>query len=122
VGALEDPTAAPALVDVLDAEQWDLRNAAARSLVALDSDGLDAVIAAMDKISDRGIAHFAGLVDVAGRMESIVRRASGGDAARDRFVRRACAAGVHARIDELATGSPDVGRYAAGVLVGRSAA
>jgi hypothetical protein len=116
LGTLEDPAAAPALVEELDAEEWDLRNAAARSLVALDSDGLDAVITAIDPISDRGIAHFAGLVDVAGRMESIVRRASGGDAACDRFVRKACAAGVHARLDELATGSPEVGRYAAGVL------
>ena len=111
-----------ALVEELDAEEWDLRNAAARSLVALDSDGLDAVITAMDTISDRGVAHFAGLVDVAGRMESIVRRASSGDAACDRFVRRACAAGVHAALDELATGSPEVGRYAAGVLAAESAA
>jgi hypothetical protein len=122
LGALEDPAATPALADVLNAEQWDLRNAAARSLVALDSDGLDAVITSIDTISDRGFAHYAGLVDVAGRMESIVRRASGGDAACDRFVRRACAAGVHARIDELARDSPDVGPYAAGVLMGRSAA
>jgi hypothetical protein len=116
LGALEDPTAAPALVEELDAEEWDLRNAAARSLVALDSEGLEAVIVAMDTIPDRGIAHFAGLVDVAGRMESIVRRASGGDIACDRFVRRACAAGVHARLDELAAGSLEVGRYAASVL------
>jgi HEAT repeat protein len=116
LGALEDPAATTALVEELDAEEWDLRNAAARSLVALDSDGLDAVFAAMEGISDRGVAHFAGLVDVAGGMESIVRRASGGDAACDRFVRRACAAGVHARLDELAAGSPEVGRYARGVL------
>lgn len=116
LGALEDPEAATALVEELDAEEWDLRNAAARSLVALDSDGLDAVIAAMDTISDPGIAHFAGLIDVAGRTESIVLRASGGDAACDRFVRRACAAGVHARLDELATSSPEGGRYAARVL------
>jgi hypothetical protein len=121
LGALEDPAAASALVEELDAEEWDLRNATARSLVALDSDGLDAVIAAMEMISDRGMAHFAGLVDVAGRMESIVRRASSGDAASDRFVRRACVAGVHARLDELATGSPEVGRYAAGVLAAESA-
>ena len=121
LGALEDPAAAPALVEELDAEEWDLRNATARSLVALDSEGLDAVIAAMETISDRGVAHFAGLVDVAGRMESIVRRASSGDAASDQFVRRACVAGVHARLDELATGSPEVGRYAAGVLAAESA-
>jgi hypothetical protein len=122
LGALEDPAAAPALVEELDADEWDLRNAASRSLVALGSDGLEAVIAALDTISERGIAHFAGLIDVAGRMESIVRRASGGDAACDRFVHGACAAGVHARLDELAAGSPDVGRYAAGVLEGRSTA
>ena len=121
LGVLEDPAAAPALVEELDAEEWDLRNAAARSLVALDSDGLDAVITAMDTISDRGVAHFAGLVDVAGRMESIVRRASGGDAACDRFVRRACAAGVHARLDELATGSSEVAVYSAEVLAVESA-
>jgi len=121
LGALEDPAAAMALVEELDAEEWDLRNAAARSLVALNSDGLGAVVAAMDTISDRGIAHYAGLVDVAGRTESIVRRASGGDAACDRFVRRACAAGVRARLDELATSSPEVGRYAAGVLAAESA-
>jgi hypothetical protein len=121
LGALEDPAAAPALAEELDAEEWDLRNAAARSLVALDSDGLDAVIASMATTSDRGVAHFAGLVDVAGRMESIVRRASGGDAGCDGFVRRACAAGVHARLDELATGSMELGRYAAGVLAAESA-
>jgi len=121
LGALEDPAAATALVEELDAEEWDLRNAAARSLVALDSDGLDEVISAMDRISDRGVAHFAGLVDVAGRMESIVRRASSGDAACDRFVRRACAAGVHARLDELATGSPEVAVYSAEVLAVESA-
>jgi HEAT repeat protein len=122
LGALEDVAAAPALVEELDAEEWDLRNAAARSLVALDSDGLDAVISAMDTISDTGLAHFAGLVDVAGHMESIVLRASGGDAACDRFVRRACAAGVKARLDELARGSPEVGRYAAELLAEESAA
>jgi HEAT repeat protein len=116
LGALEDPAAVPALVEELDAEEWDLRNAAARSLVALDPDGLDGVMTAMDTVSDRGVAHFAGLVDVAGRMESIVRRASGGDSACDRFVRRACAAGVRARLDELAAGSLEVGRYAAAVL------
>jgi HEAT repeat protein len=121
LGALEDPAAAPALVEALDAEEWDLRNAAARSLVALDSAGLDAVLTDLDTISDPGVSHFAGLVDVAGRMDSIVRRASDGDAACDRFVRSACAAGVHARLEELATGSPQVRRYAAGLLAPESA-
>jgi HEAT repeat protein len=122
LGVLEDRVAAAALAEELEAEEWDLRDAAARSLVALEADGFDAVIEAMVTISDRGIAHFAGLVDVAGRMESVVRRASGGDAGCDRFVRRALAAGVHARLDELAVGSSEVGRYAAGVLVAGSAA
>jgi hypothetical protein len=63
------------------------------------------------------------LVDVAGRMESIVRRASDGDAECDRFVRRACAAGVHARLDELAVADlPQMGRYAAAVLAAESSA
>jgi hypothetical protein len=122
LGALENPDAAPAFVEELDAEEWDLRHAAARSLVALGADGFDAVITSMDTISDRGIAHFAGLVDVAGQMESIVLRASSGDIECDRFVRRACAAGVHARLDELAVGSPEVSRYAGAVLAARSPA
>jgi HEAT repeat protein len=122
LGALEDPAGAPALVAELDAEEWDLRNAAARALVALDSDGLAAVITAMDTTSDRGIAHYAGLVDVAGRMESIVLRASAGDIECDRFVRGARAAGVHARLDEFAASSSEAGRYAAGVLATESAA
>jgi HEAT repeat protein len=123
LGSLEDRAAAPALVEELDTEEWDIRNAAARSLVALDPDGLDAVIMALDTISPPGVAHFAGLVDVAGRMESIVLRASDGDAECDRFVRRACAAGVHARLEELAVSDlPQMGRYAAAVLAAESAA
>lgn len=116
LGNLEDPAAAPALVEQLDAEEWDLRNAGARALVALGPDGFEAVVAAIDTISERGIAHFAGLVDVAGSMESIVVRASRGDAECDRFVRGACAAGVRARLDELAADSPEAGRYATDVL------
>jgi HEAT repeat protein len=121
LGSLEDRVAAPALVEELDAEEWDLRNAAARSLVALGPDGLGAVIMAIDTISQPGIAHFAGLVDVAGRLESIVLRASGGDSGCDRFVRRACAAGVRARLDELnVADAAEVGSYAAGVLAAES--
>jgi hypothetical protein len=55
-------------------------------------------------------------------MESIVLSASAGDAQCDCFVRRACAAGVRGRIDELATRSPEVRRYVAGVLAAESAA
>ncbi len=116
LGALEDPAATAVLVEQLDAEEWDLRNAAARALVALGAEGLDAVIAAIDTISDRGIAHFAGLLDVAGRMEPIIRRAAAGDAECDRLVRGAGLAGVHARLEELATGSVDPAPYAARLL------
>jgi len=116
LGLLEDPAAAAALVDQLDGEAWDLRNAAARALVALGPAGLDAVIAALDAIPDRGLAHFAGLLDVAGRTESIVRRAAAGDDGYDRFIRRAGAAGVHARLEELAESSLEPNGYAVGVL------
>jgi HEAT repeat protein len=116
LGAIEDPAAAPALVEQLGADGFDLRNAVARALVALGDDGQDAVVAALDTIPDRGVAHFAGLVDVAGRMGAIVVRASGGDAGCDRLVRGACAAGVHARLDEFAAGSEETGSYAREVL------
>jgi HEAT repeat protein len=116
--ALGDGSAAPALVKALGRDEWDVRNAAARSLVALDSVGLDAVVSSLDTVPDPGLAHFAGLVDVAGRLESIVGRAASGDAHLDRFVRRACALGVHARLDELAAGSSETGRYAAMLLAG----
>lgn len=117
LGALEDPAATAALIEQLDVDEWDLRNASARALVGLGSAGLDAVIAETDTISDAGIAHFAGLLDVAGRTEPIIRRAAAGDSDCDRFVRRAAAAGVHARLEELAASSSlDPGRYAADVL------
>jgi len=118
LGALEDPAATPALVEQLDAEEWDLRNAAARALVALGPDGVDAVVAAIDTITDRGVAHFAGLLDVDGRMEPIIVRAAAGDAECDRFVRAAGAAGVRARLDELAASGRGLGDYASDVLAG----
>lgn len=116
LGALEASAAAPALVKVLNAEEWDLRNAAARSLVALDEDGFDAVVASTDSISDQGFAHFAGLLDVAGRLDAIVGGAADGDHGRDRFVRRASEVGVRARLEDLAAGPEEVNRYAADVL------
>ena len=118
LGALEDPAATPALVEQLDAEEWDLRNAAARALVALGPDGVDAVVAAIDTITDRGVAHFAGLLDVDGRMEPIIVRAAAGDAECDRFVRAAGAAGARARLDELAASGRGLGNYASDVLAG----
>jgi HEAT repeat protein len=121
LGALEAPAAAPALTDALNAEEWDLRNAAARSLVLLDDKGLTAVVAAGDSLSDQGFAHFAGLLDVAGRLDAIVGGAADGDHDRDRFVRRASEVGVCARLEGLAAGSKHVNRYAAGVLASAGA-
>jgi hypothetical protein len=118
LGALEEQSAAPALVNALKSDEWDLRNAAARSLVALDSAGIEAVGSALDTVLDAGLAHFAGLVDVAWRLESIIGRAATGDQQLDRFVRRACALGVHARLDELAAGRSEISRYATTVLAG----
>jgi HEAT repeat protein len=121
LGALEAPAAAPALVRALNAEEWDLRNAAARSLVSLGENGLQAVVAATDAISDQGFAHFAGLLDVAGRLDAIVGSAAEGDHDRDRFVRHASDVGVCARLEDLAAGSHEVNRYAAGVLAAAGA-
>jgi HEAT repeat protein len=121
LGALEAPAAAPALVRALNAEEWDLRNAAARSLVSLGENGLQAVVAATDAISDQGFAHFAGLLDVAGRLDAIVGSAAEGDHDRDRFVRHASDVGVRARLEDLAAGSHEVNRYAAGVLAAAGA-
>jgi HEAT repeat protein len=118
LGALGDRSAAPALVTALESDAWDLRNAAARSLVALDWAGIEAVGSALDTVPDPGVAHFAGLVDVAWRLESIIARAATGEQQFDRFVRRACAVGVHARLDELAAGRSAIGRYATKVLAG----
>jgi HEAT repeat protein len=118
LGALEDPAAAPALVEALNTEVWDVRNAAARSLVLLDEDGLEAVVAASEAVSDQGFVHFAGLLDVAGRLDAIVAGAADGDLACDRFLRRASGAGVRTRLEDLAGGSQPVNRYAAGVLAG----
>lgn len=118
LGALEDPAAASALVEQLAAEEWDLRNAAARSLVALGPHGLDAVLDAVGTITGRGVAHFAGLLDVAGRMEPIILRAAAGDVECDRFVRAAGEAGVRARLDEVAANAPEPGNYASDVLAG----
>jgi hypothetical protein len=118
LGALEDPAAAPALAEALNTDVWDVRNAAARSLVLLDEDGLKAVVAASDAVSDQGLVHFAGLLDVAGRLDAIVAGAADGDPACDRFVRRASGAGVRTRLEDLAGGSQPVNRYAARVLAG----
>jgi HEAT repeats len=106
LGDVDDPDAAPALTRALAAEEWELRNAAARSLVGLGEAGLRAVAERLDELPDVGVAHYAGLLDVAWRLDSVIERGLGGDAGLERFARRAAAAGVTARWDELAERAP----------------
>jgi hypothetical protein len=102
LGGLDDPDAAPALTHALGAEDWELRNAAARSLVGFGEAGLRAVAERVDELPDVGVAHYAGLLDVAWRLDEVIERGLGGDAELERFARRAAAAGVTARWEELA--------------------
>ena len=102
LGGLDDPAAGPALTQALGAERWELRNAAARSLVALGEAGLRAVVERLGELPDAGVAHYAGLLDVAWRLEAVIERGLDGDAGLERFARRAAAAGVRARWDEHA--------------------
>lgn len=115
LGALDDPAAAPALASALADDNWDVRNAASAALLALDDAGLNAVTAALVELPDAGIAHFAGALDVAGRWGLVIARAPS-DEALDRFVRRAAAADVRARLDELAAGDGALSHYAEQVL------
>jgi HEAT repeat protein len=120
LGMLDDPSAAPALVTALGAEDWDIRNAAARSLVALGEPGLAEVSAAVGTIPPRGVAHFAGLLDVANGLGPLIEAAAGGDAAMHRLTHAVCESGVRSRLRDLASGadggSPSVGAYALAVL------
>jgi HEAT repeat protein len=102
LGGVDDPAAAPALAEALASDEWDLRNASARSLVAMGEAGLRAVVDRLDELPDAGVAHFAGLLDVSWLLEDVIERGLAGDAGLARFARRAARAGVRARWDELA--------------------
>lgn len=102
LGGLDDPKAAPPLTVSLAAADWDLRNASARALVALGEAGLRAVVERLDALPDAGVAHYAGLLDVAWKLDAVIERGLGGDAGLERFARRAAEAGVRARWDERA--------------------
>ena len=121
LGMLDDPSAARALVTALAVEDWDVRNAAARSLVAFGERGLAEMAAALDRIPARGIAHFAGLLDVADRLGPVIERAAAGEPAMDRLARAASASGVRSRLRELACGDSDpVSGYANLILHDRA--
>ena len=117
LGAIDDPVAAPALVQALDAPEWALRDAAARALIALGDAGLDGLVDALDGVGDRGVAHFAGLLDVDDRLAPLIARAGLGDPGLQRFVRRLGATGVHARLGELASADEPLATFARSVLV-----
>ncbi|HUO69380.1 MAG TPA: HEAT repeat domain-containing protein [Solirubrobacteraceae bacterium] len=117
LGMLDDPAGAAALVIALAAGDWDVRNAAARSLVALGDRGLAEVATRIDGLPSAAIAHFAGMLDVADRLGPVIARAAAGDPAMDRIARAACACGVRSRLRELATGGDeDVSGYANALL------
>ncbi|MGZ6696036.1 MAG: HEAT repeat domain-containing protein [Solirubrobacteraceae bacterium] len=102
LGELDDPVAAPALAAALGEDEWDVRNAAARSLAAMGEAGLDAVAAGLDDLPEAGVAHYSGTLDVDDRLRPVIERAAAGDERLERLVRRAAAANVTARLEELA--------------------
>jgi HEAT repeat protein len=117
LGMLDDPRGAPALARALDHSNWAVRNAAARALVELGAIGLEAVLERTDRLAPSGIAHYAGLLDVADRLEDVIARAATGEPDADRFVRQARFAGVQSRLQELAASDgSSSGAYAAALL------
>jgi HEAT repeat protein len=117
LGMLDDPAGAPALVIALTAGDWDVRNAAARSLVALGDRGIAEVANRIDGIPTAAVAHFAGMLDVADRLSQVIERAAAGDQVMDRIAEAAYALGVRSRLRELTVGSDDhVSRYVSGLL------
>src|SRR5581483_5276831 len=113
-----DPRAAPLLTAMLGtATRWELRDAAAAALVDLGAPAMEAVDVRLSALPDAAVAHYAGALDVADRLGDLIVRAAGGEAAPDRLVRRACDAGVRARLEEIAQGGAGGPRtYARGVL------
>jgi len=116
IAALDVPGAAHALVELLEAEEWDVRNAAAEALAKMGEAGFRAVLRDLDPLSDRAVAHYAGVLDMLDELGPVIVRAAGGDREAGRFVERILAAGVRARLEEAATGSDTVGWVARRIL------
>jgi HEAT repeat protein len=116
LGNIYAETTPAVLVGGLSSHAWFLRHAAAGSLRAMGEMGLDAVTVALDAIPDRGVAHFAGLLDVTDEFDSVIDRAASGDEQLERFVQRACGVGAHARLDELADGDGPRAEFCTRVL------
>ncbi|MEA2301643.1 MAG: hypothetical protein QOE44_2178 [Solirubrobacteraceae bacterium] len=116
LGAIADPATAGLLVWALAGEQWDVRNAAARALTALDAAGVAAVAERLDLLGDEAVAQFLGTCDAAGVIEQIIARAAGGDSDRDDLIRRGHRAGISAALERVAGEDGRAGRYAAAVL------
>jgi HEAT repeat protein len=116
LGAIADPATAGVLLWALAGDQWDVRDAAARALVALDDAGVDAVAERLDVLGDEAVAQYLGTCDAAGVIEQIIARAAGGDLDRDELVRRGHSAGISAALERVAGDDDRAGRYAAAVL------
>ncbi len=114
--ALDDPATAPALVEALVEDQWDVRTAASRALVSIGAAGADAVVAASETLPDAAVAHFAGTLDAEDRLEVLIAAAAAGDDTADRLIRRAARVGVRARLEEMAAGRRGAAAYARAVL------
>jgi len=115
-GQIGDPRTADTLVDVLDSEEWYPRNAAAMALVALGDAGLAAVCSRIGSLEPESVAHYWGMLDAAGGTEATIVRAARGERRVRRFVSAAARAGATARLEEMAAGESESGRYAAMVL------
>lgn len=116
IGTLDTFAAAPALVEVLAAEEWDVRNAAAEALTKMGEEGFRAVLRDLDRLSDRAVAHYAGVLDMLDELGPVIVRAAGRDREAGRFVQRILAAGLRARLEEAATGSDALGIFARRML------
>jgi HEAT repeat protein len=116
LGAIDDPAAGPALIRALDAPEWGVRDAAARALCALGDAGVQQLAATLDAVSDRGLAHAAGVLDMGDQLAPVIARAGLGDMGLHRLVGRIATVGVRARLTELARDAGPLRSYAQRVL------
>ncbi|MFL5843086.1 MAG: HEAT repeat domain-containing protein [Solirubrobacteraceae bacterium] len=119
LGKIGDPDSAPLLVSLLaTAERWEVRDAAAGALVDLGDPAMAILVQGLGEMSDLSLAHYAGALDVADLLGAVIERAAAGEAGPDALMRRACGAGVRARLEEKATGATaPAATYARALLV-----
>lgn len=115
-GRLGKPTLARPLTVPLRSPNWYVRNAAAGALVELGEAGLVAVSLRVTSLDPTAIAHYWGLLDVAGGTAEVIERAAGGNWGLHLLVVAAREAGATARLEELAEEDSAAGAYAREVL------